>query len=1017
MPGPDFPLSRRQLRRARIQDALGLEREGVNVPLHRNRLLERLAAAADEHVSEFDSRPESVTDTVVSLALTELDEAAPDALVVVLLCVAVLADDGQFARLALLADRLRTVGGRLEVERPFLWTATNALASLLQGAERDASRALEERLGLATGPNGPGTAQRRPRSREQLNDLLAATALRASLTEHDTSFAERAREAALAVSDGLLLAFVDAVIAWQGAVAQARPGVVLASADPIFATDSMQQYIARRRIPTLFPPQMRAIDSGATLDGDRMIALPTSSGKTLLAEFRIAAALQRNPGTRAIYVAPYRLLARQVEASLRQGIGAVLGYRIRDLGSGYDTSTDFGPDDSDLEDVVICTPERLDALLRLASSGREGSRSAQLLFDTCSLLIFDELHLIGRPNRGPRFELVLARVRARYPEMHFLGLSAATQGADDLAEWLTGQEPILGARRPTGTLEILWDTDGTLRQRVAGAAPTTVATLPRKKKQALDDAAALILRLDVKYRPVLAVMPTRPNAESLAGKIMAAAPAAGSAWRDTLTRSQLATLATAVEEVRALLGADHPLATSMEYGVAFHHAGVPTHVLQQIERLAAARVLRVVCATTTVAEGADLPFRVVVIPNLNFPGTSRRLERDLYLNIVGRAGRANVSVEGLVFILGSEAVTLRDHVRASLWSSTMQDRVRGRLGEVGTRLSDAAQWSAYLDVQSQVMGWLGDGESYVDDQAKALAQQTFTYAAGSASKRSSVVELIGDTLQDLEDRGLAVAGSPWRLTERGRTARLTGLSAPSVLRLEQAIDRGREGWLLDLVGVEELTENLAGQVAMLLLESVEVFETGLWLRKHGGSSEAAKFETLWAFGTGDLTDYRGSEEFEADIDLLTHWLLGASYASLAARAPTYDRANALFGGADVPKRTSDATEYIGKLNYPATWVWSGVKVLAGGLGEAIPPFLRSAIAAGVPSAAAAWLVDQGSLTRPAALRITEVTGPSRDAVIDWLDVDDPDDAALGLTRLDEARLSALRARIQTRRLI
>ena len=50
MPAPDFYASRRQLRRSRVQDALGLPRDGVNVELHRNRLLEQLANAADNPV-------------------------------------------------------------------------------------------------------------------------------------------------------------------------------------------------------------------------------------------------------------------------------------------------------------------------------------------------------------------------------------------------------------------------------------------------------------------------------------------------------------------------------------------------------------------------------------------------------------------------------------------------------------------------------------------------------------------------------------------------------------------------------------------------------------------------------------------------------------------------------------------------------------------------------------------------------------------------------------------------------
>jgi hypothetical protein len=100
MPIPDWAESRRQLRRARIQDALGMQREGVNVWRHRDRLLERLAMVSNEDLTEFDTLAEDTVETVVSLALAELDESAEDSLVVILLCLRVLAADGHFARLS-----------------------------------------------------------------------------------------------------------------------------------------------------------------------------------------------------------------------------------------------------------------------------------------------------------------------------------------------------------------------------------------------------------------------------------------------------------------------------------------------------------------------------------------------------------------------------------------------------------------------------------------------------------------------------------------------------------------------------------------------------------------------------------------------------------------------------------------------------------------------------------------------------------------------------------------------------
>lgn len=1003
MPPPDFLLSRRQLRRSRLLDALRLPRDGVNVALHRNRLLEQLARASDNPVTDFDSLPENTVDIVVSLALAELDETALDALSVVLMCIRVLASDGQFARLNLLADRLESLSRRLSVERPYLATASQAFALVLQSKERSAENLLNERLGFS----GRAIENMAPRSREQFNDILMATALRSLIVvdDNDAAFAKKALDAAVAIQDGLLFSYIEAIISWHNAASRADPLRVLEGADPTFFDQALRRYIEYRRIRVLYPAQIMAVQGGATLDRNHVVSLPTSSGKTLIAEFRIAAALTRHPGARAIYVAPYRMLARQVQRSFRRGLSP-LGITVQDLGSGYDPS--FSPAPGGLPDVAICTPERLDALLRLSSNADAAGADAADLLGSSNVIVFDELQLVGRPGRGPRFELILARLRSKYPDMLFLGLSAASQGADDLSYWLTETDPIAGATRPTGTLEIVWETGGRFRQRVEPR-PTTVAELPRTRPA--DDAATLILRLDARYRPVLAVEPSRPLAESLARKIAQLGISDGAEWLDSLTSQQLTRLNEAIEEVRSLLGKDHPLARYMESGIAFHHAGVPTHALQQIEQLAEEGLLRVVCATTTVAEGADLPFRAVVLPHLNFPGPSRRLERDLYLNIIGRAGRANVAVEGLVFVLDSDAVTLRQIVRASLWRDTTADRIRGRLDEVDTTLRNIESWTAYYDVQSQVMGWLGDGGSYVDDQARTLARQTLTWAQGGRRERQAVTNLFEDALEDLEGRGYAVAASPYQLTSRGRNARLTGLSAPTVARLERAIDRSKEGWLLELGGIRMLSSQLATQIARLAFEGLEVIEHSLWLRRVA-SDETAKLRALASIAEGERGEHYRSAEYEADVRLLTAWLLGTSYVDIAQIAPIYDRANALFGGTDESKRTSDATEYIGKLTYPASWVWSGVRVLAGDLAEEIPGFIRNAIEFGLPSEAATQLVVRAALTRSAALKITELTGPTWDELHRWL-VDDIEDDLwnFGLTELDSARLRDFRERL------
>jgi len=85
--------------------------------------------------------------------------------------------------------------------------------------------------------------------------------------------------------------------------------------------------------------------------------------------------------------------------------------------------------------------------------------------------------------------------------------------------------------------------------------------------------------------------------------------------------------------------------------------------------------------------------------------------------------------------------------------------------------------------------------------------------------------------------------------------------------------------------------------------------------------------------------------------------------------------------------------------------------LCGDLGDALPGFVESALAYGVPTAGSAWLIEQGSLTRPAALAVAASVGSDVESITEWLrDEDSTDVTGLGLTRLDAARLAAMRER-------
>jgi hypothetical protein len=307
------------------------------------------------------------------------------------------------------------------------------------------------------------------------------------------------------------------------------------------------------------------------------------------------------------------------------------------------------------------------------------------------------------------------------------------------------------------------------------------------------------------------------------------------------------------------------------------------------------------------------------------------------------------------------------------------------------------------------MGWLGDGQSYIDEQAATFAAMTFSWQSGNQGERRTIESMFDTALLNLEETGYAIAGSPFQLTERGKNARLTGLSVPTIARLERAVARGREGWLADLLGVDVLTQESATQIARLVFEGLEVAEKSLWMRQISKSKDAVKLELLTAMGSGSDSDFYSDPAYAADVGLVASWIMGQSYKGLAEMAPVFSRSNTLFGGEDESKRTSDATEYIGRLTYPASWVWSGAKVLAGQFGESIPAFIRASVEFGVPSQSAVRLVNDVALSRPASLAVTSIAGTNWEQVVEW--ILDADYGEIGLTTLDSNRLSAFKDRL------
>jgi hypothetical protein len=209
-----------------------------------------------------------------------------------------------------------------------------------------------------------------------------------------------------------------------------------------------------------------------------VVSMPTGSGKSFVGELAVSQSLHSGW---VLYLAPTNALAEQIRGDLRLGL-ETLGTEILAFIGDQEYST-FSTDSvtqMQVNSVAVMTPEKCALALRLSPDA----------FASCSLVVFDECHLIGDSGstRGPTAELVLSHLMLRAPQCRFLLMSAIIQNPDDLAGWLetaTGQiaRPVSILWRPTRTLRSILGVESASFQAAASSARDYLASLSKTRKK------------------------------------------------------------------------------------------------------------------------------------------------------------------------------------------------------------------------------------------------------------------------------------------------------------------------------------------------------------------------------------------------------------------------------------------------------------------------------------------------------------------------------------------------------
>ena len=668
------------------------------------------------------------------------------------------------------------------------------------------------------------------------------------------------------------------------------------------------------------PPQRQALREHGLLGSGHqaiIVSLPTSSGKTLIAEFRILSALNQFSEERGwvAYVAPTRALVNQIAVRLRRDFSP-LDIIVEKVGPALEID---GAESSILMEsepglqfrVLISTPEKLDLMLRGGWVERIGR--------PLTLVVVDEAHNLSEPNRGLRFELLLALIKRECQFAKFLLLTPFVPNSKEIVQWLS----------PQSNESVSVEMDWTPNDRAI------LLASPFEAKDVKKGAFGLIFRTLHTSKPGIEVVgdfvtapgrslgltyskvrggPGRLAAAvadkiSQRGTVILLTGKPDSTWplaRLFLKDSDLVQNPLSAEGVRLLeyfkneYGEEFPLAELLSQGIGVHHAGLSDEARAIVEWLAERGQLKVLVATTTLAQGVNFPVTGVVFSTYFYPTRTGSVEMPAedFWNIAGRAGRVDHGELGLIALVGATEET-RSKVQRFVsknvgeLNSTLLEMVQtwfSRTPHLSLKqLSNQPEWSGFLQYLAHTYRQLGSHERFVEE-IELVLRGTLGFQALRKSHSGWAKKLIAE----VRNYAVGLNGQPLALVDS------TGFSWESVAKTLAKLNDAR---LREDVWNISLYDKRQGALAKMMGILLQVPELRDNLAGVGGSGRDG--------------------EFLANV--LRDWVHGASLSSIAesyfSRAKNGKKLDA------TDSMTQCCRSVFGKLTQTASWGLSALQAL------------------------------------------------------------------------------------------
>ncbi|KAH7384519.1 nucleotide-sugar transporter-domain-containing protein [Pyrenochaeta sp. MPI-SDFR-AT-0127] len=427
--------------------------------------------------------------------------------------------------------------------------------------------------------------------------------------------------------------------------------------------------------------QSKCFDKVFRTDENFVLASPTGSGKTAILELAIcrAVATKASDQYKVIYQAPTKALCAERQRDWGTKFMQI-GLKCVEL-TGDSNASDLRNVQS--ANIIITTPEKWDSITRKW-------KDHEKLMNLIKLFLIDEVHIL-KEDRGAVLEAVVSRMKSISTGVRFVALSATVPNLHDVASWLgkCTSEPHEPAASEKFSEEFR---PVKLRKHVRGYVCNHSNDFAFEKF--LD---ARLPDVIVKYserKPMMVFCATRNstvNTAKLIAKWWISQSSSGRVWNPPSKPVQM-------------LNKD--LRDTVTSGVAFHHAGLDLDDRVQVEKGFLDGEISVICCTSTLAVGVNLPCHLVIIKNtVAFTAEGLQEYSDLeMMQMLGRAGRPQFDDSAVAVIMtrqtkvsryelmvtGQEMLesklhlNLIDHMNAEIGLGTIRDLLSARNWLSGT---------------------------------------------------------------------------------------------------------------------------------------------------------------------------------------------------------------------------------------------------------------------------------------------------------------------------------------------